>query len=49
MRSINPLRLAALAVAAALLLAVAAVVSHSVYQDHLKRDCGADCGPPPVP
>jgi hypothetical protein len=49
MRSINPLRLAALIAAAALLLAVAVVAGYGVYQDHILRDCGEDCGPPPAP
>jgi|GEM_PF-5508836 len=46
MRSINPLRLAALIAAAVLVLAVAAVVGYRVYQDHVVRDCGTGCERP---
>jgi hypothetical protein len=46
MRSINPLRLAALIAAAVFVLAVAVVAGCGVYQDHILRDCGAGCARP---
>lgn len=41
-----PTRLAALIVLAVILTGLAAIGAHSVYQDHILKDCGAGCARP---
>ncbi|MCH8488363.1 MAG: hypothetical protein LAT81_00355 [Oceanicaulis sp.] len=43
MRSPRPIRIIALIGLAVILTGLAAIGAHSIYHNHIVRDCGADC------